>query len=66
MSLGRRVLAVVLIIVLGSSYDLWRGYHEGGSVGVAILYAVLGWVIFGIPLFLWFRYTSRNRKPGPN
>jgi hypothetical protein len=63
MSLGRRVLAVVLILVLGSSYDLWRGYREHGSVGAGIGYAALGWIIFGIPAFLWYRFRERGRNP---
>jgi hypothetical protein len=63
MSIGRRVLVVVMILVLGSSYDLWRGYREQGSIAAAIVYAVLGWIVFGIPVFLWQRFVSGDGKP---
>lgn len=59
-----KVGVIVLIVVLGSSYDLWRGYHEDGTVGTAIGYAVLGWIVFGIPVFVWYLVRSRDRKPG--
>jgi len=54
---------VALTIVLGSSYSLWRGYHEDGTISTALIYAVLGWIIYGIPLFIWFSISeSRRRK----
>jgi hypothetical protein len=53
---------VMLVIVLGSSYDLWRGYHEEGSIGTAVGYAVLGWIIFGIPVFVWYLLMRRSGK----
>ncbi len=50
---------VILVIVAGSSYELWRGYHEEGSIGAAILYAVLGWIIFGVPVYLLMRRSGK-------
>jgi hypothetical protein len=48
-----RIGLVILAIVLASSYDLWRGYHEEGSIGAGIGFAVLGWITFGVIFGVW-------------
>ena len=55
---------IAIVVVLGSSYDLWRGYHEEGSIGVGIIFAVLGWAIFfAVFAFIRYVFTCRAGKP---
>jgi len=61
-----RIALIILAIILGSSYELWRGYQEQRSIGVSILYAVFGWVIFfaflGVFSFRKYLFGCRDEK----
>jgi hypothetical protein len=42
------ILLVVALFALSTGYDFWRGYHYRHSVGDGVIFAVLGFVVFGL------------------
>ena len=55
------ILAVFAVLVIASAYDFWRGYHEEHSVGAAFAYAIVSWIVYGIPIFFVSWLFSRNK-----
>lgn len=50
---------LAVLLVLGSAYDFWRGYHEHKNIWDGIRFAILGWFVFA-PIVLFDRFLDEK------